>query len=317
MRTHRLGKYGPQISEIGFGAWAIGGPWKFGWGSVDDNVSIDAIQKAIDLGVNWIDTAPVYGFGHSENVVARAIEGRRKDILIATKCGLPFNERNRVIRNIRPESIRKEIEASLQRLGTEFIDLYQVHWPDNTTPVEEAWNTMVDLKTEGKVRYIGVSNFDIDMLIRCQAIHHIDSLQPPYNLLDRAVEKDLFPYCKKHGIGVIAYCPMHSGLLTGNFQLSKTSKDDWRRKDSRFQEPELSRHHELVEEVKLIARKYDKTAGQFSISWVLQNFAVTAAIVGARNSNQVLENVGGAGWRIKPDDMRKIDDTICRIYQKK
>src|SRR5512135_406784 len=240
MEKRRLGKNGPELTAIGFGAWAIGGPWIYGWGQVDDSESVRAVRRGLDLGINWIDTAAAYGLGHSEEVVERALKGMTSRPFVATKCGLVPDGKGGVQGCLRPESIRKEAEASLKRLATERIDLYQFHWPDPAVPVEDSWGTMVDLQREGKVRYIGVSNFGVPLLKRCTAIAPVQSLQPPYSLIVRDFEKEVLAYCEANDIGVVAYSPMQSGLLTGRFDKSRLAADDWRRKTLLFQEPELS-----------------------------------------------------------------------------
>ncbi|MRR37614.1 aldo/keto reductase, partial [bacterium] len=227
MRKARLGTNGPELSVIGFGAWAIGGPWVYGWGPQDDTESIRAIHRAIDCGITWIDTAAAYGFGHSERIVGKALRGRRGRVFVATKCGLVPDGKGDAKRDSRPEGIRKELEASLKNLETDSIDLYQIHWHDANVPVEESWETMVKLRDEGKVRYIGLSNYDVPLLERCGAIAPVQSLQPPYSMLNRGVEESILPYCLTKGIGVIAYSPMASGLLTGRFDASRLAPDDW------------------------------------------------------------------------------------------
>ncbi len=307
MNTRQLGTDGPWLTEIGLGAWAIGGPWQWGWGAQEDEQSILTIHRALELGINWIDTAAVYGLGHSEEVVGRAIAGRREEVFIATKCGLVWDDRGRVRNNLRPESIMREAENSLRRLNVEVIDLYQIHWPDPNTPVEESWGALVRLQEKGLVRYIGVSNFDVPLLEKCEAIHHVNSLQPPYSLLRREVEVEILPWCRSHGVGVVAYSPMHSGLLTGKFDLSRLAPDDWRRKSPDFQEPQLSKNLAFVEALRPIAEKYGKTVGQLAIAWVLNHPAVTSAIVGARRPEQVEEIVGGAEWKIAAEDLQLIE----------
>jgi len=321
MKTRQLGTDGPFISEVGFGAWAIGGPWAFGWGPQDDQESIRTIHRALEKGINWIDTAAVYGLGHSEEIVGKAVAGRRSEVFIATKCGLVWDDRGRVRNNNRPESIRKECENSLRRLNIEYIDLYQIHWPDPHTPVEDSWGEMVRLKEEGKVRYIGVSNFGVDLLEKCERIHHVNSLQPPYSLVHRLVypevEKEILPWCKDHGVGVVVYSPLQNGLLTGKFtreRLAQLPADDWRRKSEFFKEPLFSKILNFVEELKPLARKYEKTLSQLAIAWVLANPAVTSAIVGARRPEQIDENVGGSGWEISPEDLQKIEEISAKIF---
>lgn len=307
MNTRQLGNDGPQITEIGFGAWAIGGPWRFGWGKTDDAESIKAIHRALDLGINWIDTAAQYGLGHSEEVVGRALRGQREKVFVATKCGQVWDEKGTIRTHAGAESIRKEIEQSLRRLQTDYIDLYQIHWPDWDTPVEETWMELVRLRDEGKTRYIGVCNFSVDLLERCEKIGHVQSLQPIYNLLERDIEREILPYCQSHGIGIVAYSPMQSGLLTGSFDRSKLAADDWRIVHSeKFREPKYSRGLKLVEFLRPIAAKYNTSVGQLVVAWVLMNSAVTSAIVGARRAEQVEENIGGSGWRIASEDMHAI-----------
>ena len=308
MNTRQLGTNGPHLSEIGFGAWAIGGPWEYGWGPANDHESIAAIHRALEFGINWIDTAAVYGIGHSEEVVGKAVRGRRDKVFIATKCSQVWDEQGNVRTHAGAISIRHEVEASLRRLQTEYIDLYQIHWPDRVTPVEESWSAMARLKDEGKVRYIGVCNFGVDLLERCERIAHVQSLQPIYNLLERDIEQEILPYCITHGVGIVAYSPMQSGLLSGSFDMSKLAPDDWRIVHSdKFREPKLSRGLKLVEALRLIARKYDATVGQLAVAWVLMNRNVTSAIVGARRPSQVEENVRAVGMNIDPDDMAEIE----------
>lgn len=307
MNQRQLGKDGPLLSEIGLGAWAIGGPWEWGWGPQDDRESVLTIERALDLGINWIDTAAVYGLGHSEEIVGKAVAGKRDEVFIATKCGLVWDDRGRVRNNNRPESIMQEAEDSLRRLNTDHIDLYQIHWPDPRTPVEESWQAMVKLQEQGKVRYIGVSNFHVPLLEKCEAIRHVNSLQPPYNLLNREVEREILPWCREHGVGVVAYSPMQSGLLTGKFNISRISRDDWRHKSPYFKEPQLSKNLKFVDELRPIAGKYGKTVAQLAIAWVLMHPAITSAIVGARHPGQVEEIIGGADWKIDPEDMERIE----------
>lgn len=308
MDQQQLGSHGPQITTIGFGAWAIGGgDWSFGWGPQDDQESIAAIQKAIDLGINWIDTAAVYGLGHAETIVGQAIQGRRNAVLIATKCGRVWDAAGNIDGNLRPESMRRELDASLKRLGVGVIDLYQIHWPDPQVPVEESWGQMTRFVEDGKVRYIGVSNFDVTLLERCKTVRYVDALQPPYSMINRDIESEILPYCATNGIGVIAYSPMQSGLLSGSFELDRLAPNDWRRGNVFFQEPHLARNLAFVERVRPIAARYGKTVGQLAIAWVLQQSGVTAAIVGARRPDQVTQNVGGAGCAIEPADLEAID----------
>ncbi len=316
MNTRQLGKNGPFLTEIGFGSWAVGGPWDWGWGKQDDRDSIAAIRRALDLGLNWIDTAAVYGLGHAEEVVARAVEGRRQEVFIATKCGLVWNDNGRVRNNLQPESIRREAEASLRRLKTDVIDLYQIHWPDPNASLRRAWETLVQLQKEGKVRYIGVSNFNVPQLKQCLKVAPVQSLQPPYSLLRREVEWEILPFCKENGIGVVAYSPMGSGLLTGKYDPNRLARDDWRRKVSDFQEPEVTRILNFVEKLRPLAERHGKTVGQLAVAWVLMNPAVTSAIVGARNVRQVEENVQAAGWRLSSEEMTEIEALLQELGEK-
>jgi len=310
MKTKRLGNSDLYITPVGFGAWAIGGSgWEFGWGNQDDKDSVAAIHRALELGVNWIDTAAVYGMGHSEEVVASAISswsGPRPYVF--TKCGLLADEQGYVHRNLRANSIRRECENSLRRLKVDAIDLYQIHWPSED--LEEGWGEMARLQEEGKVRWIGVSNFDASQLRRAERIAPVISLQPPYSLIRREVEPDILPYCHSHGIGVIVYSPMQSGLLTGAMTRERVAKlpdSDWRSRDPEFREPKLSKNLALVERLRKIGQKYGVPPGQVAVAWVLRNPAVTAAIVGARNSQQVEQNVGAADLHLSDEDVAEIE----------
>jgi aryl-alcohol dehydrogenase-like predicted oxidoreductase len=301
MQTRKLGNSDLRITPVGYGAWAIGGSgWQFGWGSQDDKDSIAAIHRSLELGVNWIDTAAVYGLGHSEEVVARALkEWRGPKPYIFTKCGLHWDAKGNVTKVLNASSVRAEIEYSLRRLSVDVIDLYQIHWPpDPDSPaLEEGWSTLADLKREGKVRWIGVSNFDVQQLRRAQAIAPVTSLQPPYSLVHREIEDKILPYCLREGIGVIVYSPMASGLLTGAMtreRAAKLLKDDWRSAHPDFTEPNLSRNLALVERLQEISRRHNRSAGEVAIAWTLHNPAVTGAIVGARNARQA-EGVMRAG----------------------
>ena len=310
MDTRQLGTDGPFLTEIGLGTWAIGGPWDWGWGKQNDEDSIEAIQRALELGINWIDTAAVYGLGHAEEIVAKAIEGRRDNVFIATKCGLVWDENGNVTNNIRPESIRKEAEASLRRLKTDRIDLYQIHWPDPNASISRAWETMVKLQEEEKVRYIGVSNFNVPQLKQCLKIASVQSLQPPYHLLRREIEAEILPFCRENGIGVVVYSPMASGLLTGKFDPNRLAPDDWRHKVSDFREPKLSKILAFVEKLRPIAERHGKTVGNLAVAWTLRNPGVTAAIVGARNVQQVEENIGAAGWHLTEEEVQEIESLL-------
>jgi aryl-alcohol dehydrogenase-like predicted oxidoreductase len=306
----KLGRSGPEISTVGFGAWAAGGPWKVGWGPQSDDDSIAAIRRSIELGCNWIDTAAIYGLGHSEEVVGRALQGLdRSSVIVATKCGRVPDETGTPHSDLRPQSIREQLDDSLRRLQMDYVDLFQIHWPDNETgtTLEESWATMAALQSEGKTRFLGVSNFNVDQLQRCEAVCHIDSLQPPYSLLRREIEADALPWCLEHGVGVIVYSPMQAGLLSGIFDAGRLAEDDWRRRNPFFQEPQLSKNLSFVDRLRPIAERHGKTVGQLAIAWTLAHPAVTAAIVGARRPEQVDQNAGAMGWVLTPDELNEIE----------
>jgi aryl-alcohol dehydrogenase-like predicted oxidoreductase len=298
-----------MITRIGFGAWAIGGGnWAFGWGPQDDGEAIAAIHRAIEKGMNWIDTAAVYGLGHSEELVARALKGMSEKPYIFTKCGLVWDDTRKTSQNLKAESIRRECEASLRRLNVDVIDLYQVHWPVDKD-LDEAWEMMEKLRSEGKVRYIGVSNYNVEQLKQSMKIAPVSSLQPPYSLLNREYEKEILPFCKENGIGVIVYSPMGSGLLTGAMtreRIAAMPSDDWRRNSNYFQEPALTQNLKLVEKLKTIGAKYGRSAGEVAIAWTLQNPAVTAAIVGGRNAGQVDGISKAWDFRLSEEDQAEI-----------
>ena len=320
MEKRGLGNTGYQITPIGLGAWAIGGGnWAFGWGPQDDRQSIATIHRAVDLGINWIDTAAVYGLGHSEEIVARALaelpKWRRP--LVFTKCSLVWNEKGKVSHSLKPESLRVEIEASLRRLDIDTIDLYQIHWPafgaafkDPDTPgLEQAWQTMVDLKKEGKVRAISVSNYTAHQMERIRHIAPIAALQPAYSILARGVEAETLPYCGAHGIGVIVYSPMKSGLLSGKMtreRIAAMPQDDWRRYHKDFTEPELTKNLKLVEKLRAIGKRHACSPGEIAIAWTLNHPAVTAAIVGARRPEQVDGFIGAAKVELTPGELDEI-----------
>lgn len=315
MQTKQLGNSNLNITPVGYGAWAIGGSgWEFAWGSQNDDDSIAAIHRALELGVNWIDTAAVYGLGHSEEVVARALKGwSGPKPYIFTKCGLRWDKNGREQKILSGPSVREEVENSLRRLNLDVIDLYQIHWPPepDSPMLEEAWSTMADLKREGKVRWIGVSNFDVKQMRRAKAIAPITSLQPPYSLVHRGVEEDILPYCLREGIGVIVYSPMASGLLTGAMtreRAAKLGKDDWRHRDPEFNEPKLSRNLELVERLREVANRHGRTPGEVAIAWTLRNPAVTGAIVGARSARQADGVMRAADLRLSDKEVNEIEE---------
>jgi len=294
MQFRNLGSAGPELSVVGVGAWAIGGPWRFGWGPQDDDESIAALHRAFDAGVNRVDTAAVYGFGHSEEVVGQVLRELGSEVLVATKCGQNWynSPGGRIQSDLRPESIRFELEQSLKRLGTDHVDLYQFHLPDRSTgtPVEDSWGTMAELVDEGKVRWAGVSNFGVDLLERCEAVRHVDSVQPPFSLIERSAAADVLPWSAEHGTGVICYSPMQAGLLTGTFDAERVRnlpEDDWRRRSDHFTEPRLSANLALADRLRPVAARHGVSVAAVAVAWVNAQPGVTAAIVGARRPSQV------------------------------
>ncbi|RJO65841.1 MAG: aldo/keto reductase [Myxococcales bacterium] len=310
MQTRRLGKTDLELTVIGLGAWAIGGPWVYGWGPQNDKDSLATIKRALDAGINWIDTAAVYGLGRSEQVVGQAIKGRRDEVIVATKCGLVWDDVGRVSGRLKAKSVRAECEASLKRLGVERIDLYQIHWPDPDGDIEEGWSEVARLAEEGKLRYGGVSNFSVSQLRRAQTIMPIASLQPPYSMLKRDIETEILPFCKKEGIGVVAYSPMHSGLLTGKYDVATIAAlpdDDWRKtKSLQFRPPKLAANLAFIEALKPVAKKAGLTLGQLAVAWVLKHPATTAAIVGMRKPSQVDDALPAAGAELDETVMAEI-----------
>jgi aryl-alcohol dehydrogenase-like predicted oxidoreductase len=314
METRKLGNSDLRITRVGFGAWAIGGSgWDFAWGHQEDDDSIAAIHRSLELGVNWIDTAAVYGIGHSEEVVAQSLKDLRGPRpYVFTKCVLRWDDKGHVTQNHTAASIRSECEDSLRRLQIEVIDLYQMHWPpsDNGPGLEEAWQTMAALQKEGKVRWIGVSNFNVEQIKRAEKIATPTSLQPPYSLIRRAVDKEILPYCRQQEIGVISYAPMASGLLTGAMTRERAAAlpaDDFRSKSPEFREPRLSKNIELVERLRKVGARHGRSPGEVAIAWVLSNPAVTGAIVGARNSKQA-EGVMRAGeLKLSSEEITEIE----------
>jgi aryl-alcohol dehydrogenase-like predicted oxidoreductase len=310
--TRRLGNSDMNLTSIGFGAWAIGGGnWQFAWGAQDDNESVEAILRALDGGVNWIDTAAVYGLGHSEEVVGRALKQTSEKPYVFTKCSMTWGEDRKIVQTMK--KIRHECEASLRRLGVGTIDLYQIHWPVPDEEIEEGWHTMADLQREGKVRWIGVSNFSVAQMERARKIAPITSLQPPYSMINRGVEAEILPWCKKHGIGVINYSPMASGLLTGAMTKERVAAmpdDDFRKRAREFQEPNLSRNLALADLLKQIGARHGVSAGVVAIAWTLHNPAITAAIVGGRSAEQVDGVLPAATFRLSEDEFGEIQRFI-------
>jgi aryl-alcohol dehydrogenase-like predicted oxidoreductase len=314
MQTKRLGNSDMDLTPIGIGAWAMGGSgWAFGWGSQDDMDSIAAIRTALDRGVNWIDTAAVYGLGHSEEVVAKALEGVTKKPFVFTKCERIWNEKREIQKSLKRDSIMREVEDSLRRLKVDVIDLYQIHWPEPDEDVEEGWTTMAELKAAGKVRHIGVSNFNVQQMERALKIAPIASLQPPYSLISPEVGEEILPFAAKHNIGVIVYAPMKSGLLTGAMtkeRMASLPEDDFRKRAIAFQEPQLSKNLALVEILRKIGTKHGRTPGEVAIAWTLNNPAVTAAIVGMRSDKQVDGVMGAAEFRLSPEEVAELETFI-------
>ena len=314
MQTRKLGNSDMHITPVGFGAWALGGGgWQFGWGPQDDNDSIAAIHRSLELGVNWIDTAAVYGLGHSEEVVARALkEWQGPRPYVFTKCAMRWDTNGRVTKVHSAESIRQECADSLRRLQLDVIDLYQIHWPpeDNGPALEESWQTLASLQKEGKVRWIGVSNYNVPHLQRCEKIAPVTSLQPPYSLIRRQIENEILPHCERRGIGLIVYSPMASGLLSGAMtreRVASLPEDDWRRNSPEFREPRLSKNLELVERLRKVAARYNAVPGAIAIAWTLRLPAVTGAIVGARNPKQAAEVMRAGQIVLTPQHIAEIE----------
>ena len=313
MERRKLGNTDLMITPVGFGAWAIGGTgWEYAWGPQNDRDSVAAVHKALEMGVNWIDTAAAYGLGHSEEIIARALtDWPGKCPLVFTKCGLLWDQRGKVYRKLTADSVKQECEASLRRLRTETIDLYQVHWPpENDGELEEGWQALAELRQAGKVRWIGVSNFDVPQLRRAQAVAPVASLQPPYSLIRRGIEAGILPYCREQGIGVIVYAPMASGLLTGAMTAERAAAlpaDDWRKRSPEFSEPRLSLNLRLVERLRSVGKRHHSLPGAVAVAWTLRNPAVTAAIVGARSAAQAEGVMAAAGIVLSGEDIREIE----------
>ena len=312
MTKKKLGNPDLSITPLGLGAWAIGGgDWQFGWGAQDDTDSIASIHRALELGINWIDTAPIYGLGHSEEVVARALAdwtGERPHVF--TKCGMIWDDQRNVGYSLRADSVRRECEASLRRLQVDVIDLYQIHWTaEHMGETLEGWRTLAELQREGKVRWIGVSNASVEEMEKMEAIAPITSLQPHYSLMRRDVENSQLPWCQAHGVGTIVYSPMGSGMLTGTMtreRLAALPENDWRRKDDRFKEPKLSENLAIVERLRAVGERHGRPPGEVAIAWTLHNPAVTAAIVGARNAKQVDGFIGAMDFRLTDGEAREV-----------
>ncbi len=316
MQKVRFGKTDLEITPVGFGAWAIGGGgWAAAWGPQDDDEAVGAIRRALELEINWVDTAAVYGLGHSEELVARALKGvpDADRPYVFTKCSLVWDEGGDISNVLKEDSVKWECEQSLRRLQTDVIDLYQIHWPRPDEDIEEGWSALAELKEEGKVRHIGVSNFDVSQMERANAIAPVETLQPPYNMLNRGIEDEILPYCGENDIGVIVYSPMRSGLLTGKMTAERVQNmpaDDWRRNADDFQEPDLSRNLKLVECLTEIGEQHDKSPAEVAIAWTLRHPAVTAAIVGGRRPDQVDGIIGAAEFRLSEDEIEEIEAAI-------
>lgn len=311
MHTRQLGNTDLHITPLGLGTWAIGGGgWAAGWGPQDDQESIATILRAVDLGINWIDTAAIYGLGHSEEVVGKALRGRPEKPYIFTKCSRIQDEQGKLKGVLKADSIKREAEASLKRLGVDTIDLYQIHWPDPDADIEEGWGAMAELKKEGKVRAIGVSNFNVTQMRRIMRIAPIDSLQPPYSMLRREIEGETLDFCQENNIGVIVYSPMASGLLTGAMskeRIENLPEDDWRKRSDQFQEPQLSKNLELVNLLTEIGYPFNRSTAEVAIAWTLRQPAVTGAIVGGRRPRQIEDVIGAAEFRLTDTDIEQID----------
>lgn len=311
LKTTQFGQTGLEITRVGFGAWAIGGGgWEFGWGPQDDDESIATIHRALEHGVNWIDTAAAYGFGRSEQIVGRALEGMAKRPYVFTKCSLLEGPGRMVLHNLDRDSILREAEASLSRLGIDAIDLYQIHWPTPASDIEAGWSALTELREQGLVRHIGVSNFDVDQLRVIGQIAPVETLQPEYSLIERDVEREILPFAEREGIGVIVYSPMGSGMLTGKMtrqRIEELPDDDWRKEDARFSEPQLSRNLELVARLTAVADRYETTPGAAAVAWTLRNPAVDGAIVGFRRPDQVDAILAAANIELTNQDLTEIE----------
>jgi aryl-alcohol dehydrogenase-like predicted oxidoreductase len=307
----KLGSSELKLTPIGYGAWAIGGGnWEFAWGAQDDDESVRTIERALDAGLNWIDTAAVYGLGHSEKVVARAVRNSPHKPYVFTKCSMRWDADRKIYRSLKAESLEEELENSLRRLQVDVIDLYQIHWPNPDDEIEEGWETLARFKEQGKIRYLGVSNFNVEQMKRAAKIAPITALQPPYSLLRRDIEAEILPFCREHNIGVINYSPMVSGLLTGKMTRERVEQlpaDDWRKRSPNFNEPKLSRNLKLVELLREIGKEHGVEPGVVAIAWTLRNPAITAAIVGARRPDQVDGVLPSATFRLGDAEAERIE----------
>ncbi len=316
MQKRRLGRSDLELTTGGLGTWAMGGGgWEFAWGPQDDAVSVATIHRALDLGINWIDTAPAYGLGHAEEVVGRALKGRRSTVILATKCGRVWEPGStRLEHRLKPESVRAEIEASLRRLATDHIDLYQVHWPNPEPDLPAAWEEIARAVRAGKIRHAGVSNFSRPQIERVQDIHPVTSLQPPYSMLTRGVEAELLGWCAAQGIGVVAYSPMQNGILAGKLsreRIAALPPDDWRRRSPHFTEPALSRNLQLVDGLRSLAARTGRNLGELAVAWVLRRSEVTAAIVGSRKPEQVAETIRASDSPLRGDELMEIERLLA------
>ena len=315
MQTRKLGTTDLHLTSIGLGTWAIGGGgWKYGWGAQDEKESLATIHRALDLGINWIDTAPVYGLGRAEAVVGKAIKGMNNRPTIATKCGLVWDKERNISGRLKRESVRAEVGASLKRLQVNVIDLYQIHWPDPKNDIEEAWSTIADLVKEGTIRYAAVCNFNVNQIKRIEKIHAVASVQPPYSMLERRIENHLLPYCAKNNIGAIPYSPLQKGILTDKFTakwVQSLPEDDHRRAvDKRFQEPQLASNLAFVESLKKLARKHGKSVANVAIAWALRRPEITSVIVGARRPGQIEETIAAGDWKLPAADISSTEDLL-------
>ena len=312
--TRVLGNSDLHLTPIGYGAWAIGGGnWEFAWGAQDDNESLRTIERALDSGINWIDTAAIYGLGHSEEIVGEALKHRAQKPLVFTKCSMRWDENRQIHRSLKAKSLQEEVEASLRRLGVDVIDLYQIHWPNPEDEIEEGWETLAKFQSQGKVRFIGVSNFSVAQMKRIQRIAPITSLQPPYSLLRRDIEDEILPFCQENHIGVINYSPMVSGLLTGKMTAERVrnlAEDDWRKRSPNFQSPKLERNLALAALLGEIGKQHGVEAGVVAVAWTLRHPAITAAIVGARRPDQVNGVIPAATFRLSAAEIQRIEQWL-------